>query len=275
MLRLLRERGCHRIFVEGGGVTVSMFLEADLLDRLQMAIAPLIIGDGRPAIRLPARDALSDCRRPRYRVFRMGGDVFFDCDLRDLGEGPEAGRSQCRWSPASSEALRSIVEQPAADIVVPDDAFVDPRHRRVPAAAACQRVDAIAVSAGDISVAATAQPAISSRCSALSRSTKQPVTAAPAAPRIPLRATAPPRIGPASGPSAGPKPLSVRWWLLTRFTHEAIVLVGRRAGDAAVVVQDHEHRRRGAAAMLHEVPQPLLRHEIEKRRSGHQVAINE
>jgi riboflavin-specific deaminase-like protein len=91
VLDLLRERGCHRIFVEGGGVTVSMFLEADLLDRLQVAIAPLIIGNGRPAIRLPARDALSECRRPRYRVFRMGGDVFFDCDLRDFGEGPEEG----------------------------------------------------------------------------------------------------------------------------------------------------------------------------------------
>jgi len=80
--RLLRARGCHRIFVEGGGVTVSMFLEANLLDRLQVAIAPLIIGNGRPAIRLPPQAALSDCRRPAYRVFRMGGDVFFDCELK-------------------------------------------------------------------------------------------------------------------------------------------------------------------------------------------------
>ncbi len=91
VLQLLRARGCSRVFVEGGGVTVSMFLQADLLDRLQMAIAPLIIGNGRPAIRLPPRDTLGECRRPRYRVFRMGGDVFFDCDLRDLGEGPEEG----------------------------------------------------------------------------------------------------------------------------------------------------------------------------------------
>ena len=83
--RLLRARGCHRIFVEGGGVTVSMFLEANLLDRLQVAIAPLIIGNGRPAIRLPPRAALSDCRRPAYRVFRMGGDVFFDCELKPRG----------------------------------------------------------------------------------------------------------------------------------------------------------------------------------------------
>src|SRR4029079_17311083 len=82
LLRLLRERGCRRIFVEGGGVTVSAFLEANLLDRLHMAIAPLLIGDGRPAIRLAPHANLRDCRRPAYRVFRMGGDVLFDCDLR-------------------------------------------------------------------------------------------------------------------------------------------------------------------------------------------------
>ena len=55
LLLALRERGGARVFVEGGGVTVSAFLEANLLDRLHMAIAPLIIGDGRPAIRLPPR----------------------------------------------------------------------------------------------------------------------------------------------------------------------------------------------------------------------------
>ncbi len=89
LLGLLQARGCSRTFVEGGGVTVSMFLEANLLDRLQMAIAPLIIGNGRPAIRLAPPTALSDCQRPRYRVFRMGGDVLFDCDLR--AQAPDGG----------------------------------------------------------------------------------------------------------------------------------------------------------------------------------------
>ena len=90
-LQLLRARGCSRVFVEGGGVTVSAFLQADLLDRLQIAIAPVIIGDGRPAIRLAPHTRLSDCRRPRYRVFRMGGDVLFDCDLRS---GAESNQEQ-------------------------------------------------------------------------------------------------------------------------------------------------------------------------------------
>jgi riboflavin-specific deaminase-like protein len=82
LMRHLRARGHARVFVEGGGVTVSMFLQENLLDRLHLAVAPLLIGDGRAAIRLPAPAALGDCHRPRYRVFRMGGDVLFDCDLR-------------------------------------------------------------------------------------------------------------------------------------------------------------------------------------------------
>jgi riboflavin-specific deaminase-like protein len=90
VLRLLRARGCTRVFVEGGGVTVSMFLEANLLDRLHMAVAPLFIGDGRPAIRLRPPAALGDCHRPRYRVFRMGGDVLFDCELGSRDEGMAA-----------------------------------------------------------------------------------------------------------------------------------------------------------------------------------------
>jgi len=93
VLAVLRARGCSRVFVEGGGVTVSAFLEANLLDRLQIAIAPVIIGDGRPAIRLTPHARLRDCRRPRYRVFRMGGDVLFDCELNatpDAGDGAPA-----------------------------------------------------------------------------------------------------------------------------------------------------------------------------------------
>ena len=79
-------------FVEGGGVTVSGFLQAELLDRLHVAIAPLIIGDGRPAIRLAPQQKLRDCRRPQVRVFRMGGDMLFDCDLHC--EAPESDDQQ-------------------------------------------------------------------------------------------------------------------------------------------------------------------------------------
>jgi riboflavin-specific deaminase-like protein len=82
VLALLRRRGCHTVYVEGGGVTVSRFLEAGLLDRLHVAIAPLVIGHGRRGLQLPPVERLQDGLRPVHRVFRMGEDVLFDCDLR-------------------------------------------------------------------------------------------------------------------------------------------------------------------------------------------------
>ncbi len=82
LVHQLRARGCARIFVEGGGVTVSSFLEAGLLDRLHIAVAPLLIGEGRPAIRMAPRRLLKDCMKVRPRIYRTGEDVLFDCDLR-------------------------------------------------------------------------------------------------------------------------------------------------------------------------------------------------
>lgn len=78
----LRARGLARLFVEGGGVTVSRFLAQRCLDRLHLALAPVIIGNGRPGLRFDGPARLSDCERPRCRVVRMGPDHLWDLDLR-------------------------------------------------------------------------------------------------------------------------------------------------------------------------------------------------
>ncbi|MFO1423705.1 MAG: RibD family protein [Candidatus Competibacteraceae bacterium] len=83
LLQRLWERRLFAVFIEGGGLTVSAFLEQGLLDRLQVTIAPLIIGSGRPGITLPAIVDLSQGLRPRHRRYVMGEDVLFDCRLRD------------------------------------------------------------------------------------------------------------------------------------------------------------------------------------------------
>ena len=79
----LTRRGLRRIFVEGGGVTVSRFLAAGCLDRLQITVSPLIIGSGRPSITLPAIDDLRDGMRPLVRRFDLGEDVMFECIFRE------------------------------------------------------------------------------------------------------------------------------------------------------------------------------------------------
>jgi diaminohydroxyphosphoribosylaminopyrimidine deaminase / 5-amino-6-(5-phosphoribosylamino)uracil reductase len=80
---LLAERGLHWLFVEGGGMTVSGFLAAGVLDRLQIALAPVILGSGRPSLQLPEIGALAGALRPRVRHFRLGDDVMVECVFRD------------------------------------------------------------------------------------------------------------------------------------------------------------------------------------------------
>jgi riboflavin-specific deaminase-like protein len=82
ILHELRAHALRRIFIEGGGVTVSRFLQAGALDRLHVAVAPLIMGSGRPAFSLPTIERLEDATRLRWRSVCMGNDVLFDCALR-------------------------------------------------------------------------------------------------------------------------------------------------------------------------------------------------
>jgi diaminohydroxyphosphoribosylaminopyrimidine deaminase / 5-amino-6-(5-phosphoribosylamino)uracil reductase len=74
-------RGLSMVFIEGGGITISRFLEAGCLDRLQITIAPIIIGSGRPGIAFPGCHALHQAVRPRICRFDLGGDMLFDCDF--------------------------------------------------------------------------------------------------------------------------------------------------------------------------------------------------
>jgi diaminohydroxyphosphoribosylaminopyrimidine deaminase / 5-amino-6-(5-phosphoribosylamino)uracil reductase len=81
LLRLLRARGLARVFVEGGGVTVSRFLAAGLLHRLHVGVAPLILGSGAPAFALPPIERLDQALNLRCRHFSLGSDMLFDCEL--------------------------------------------------------------------------------------------------------------------------------------------------------------------------------------------------
>lgn len=81
ILDALHRLGLRRVLVEGGGKTVSAFLQAGALTRLHVTVAPLLIGSGRPAFSLLPVASLSDALRPTCRHFRLGEDVLFDMDL--------------------------------------------------------------------------------------------------------------------------------------------------------------------------------------------------
>jgi len=77
----LAEHGLRRLFIEGGGVTVSGFLRAKALDRLHVTVAPVLFGSGRPAIALPEIESLDEAIQLRCRHVPLGPDILFDCPL--------------------------------------------------------------------------------------------------------------------------------------------------------------------------------------------------
>jgi riboflavin-specific deaminase-like protein len=81
VLDAMAERGLSRVLIEGGGITLSRFLDAGVLDRLHLLVAPLLIGPGRPGLSTVAIDSLDDAWRPRARRFNLGPDTLFDLIL--------------------------------------------------------------------------------------------------------------------------------------------------------------------------------------------------
>lgn len=97
VLAALAERGLGRVLVEGGGVTVSRFVEGGVLDRLLVTTAPLLVGDGVPGLRFDGRDRLADALRAPARRFVLGNDVCVELDLSGAsangnGAHPSAAR---------------------------------------------------------------------------------------------------------------------------------------------------------------------------------------
>ena len=81
IIAALHGRGLRRIYVEGGGVTVSRFLAAGGLDRLHVTIAPVLLGAGIPAFSLPGVAHPRDGLRLDWTVHRLGEDILFDIPL--------------------------------------------------------------------------------------------------------------------------------------------------------------------------------------------------
>jgi riboflavin-specific deaminase-like protein len=81
ILAALSAAGMRRILIEGGADTVSRFLAAGCLDHLHIVVAPVILGAGRPGIRLPPVERADQATRVQMRTHRIEDEILFDCDL--------------------------------------------------------------------------------------------------------------------------------------------------------------------------------------------------
>jgi diaminohydroxyphosphoribosylaminopyrimidine deaminase / 5-amino-6-(5-phosphoribosylamino)uracil reductase len=83
IVRRLFSLGMRRILIEGGSDTISRFINAGVVDRLHVLLAPIILGSGRPGLELNPILLVAEAMRPTARVHVFpDGDVLFDCDLR-------------------------------------------------------------------------------------------------------------------------------------------------------------------------------------------------
>jgi len=93
----LEAEGLGHALIEGGGITIAGFLEAGLLDRLHVAVAPLIIGAGPTSLTTTPVARLSEAMRPETSVYALGSDVVFDCVVgRSALSRPSEARAAAR-----------------------------------------------------------------------------------------------------------------------------------------------------------------------------------
>lgn len=78
--------GLRRLLIEGGAKTISAFIDAGVVDRLHVLVAPMILGSGKTGLSLAPIACLADALRPVTGVHPLAdGDVLFDCDLGRSG----------------------------------------------------------------------------------------------------------------------------------------------------------------------------------------------
>jgi 5-amino-6-(5-phosphoribosylamino)uracil reductase len=72
----LADRGVDRLMVEGGGVVHTQFLSGDLVDELQLVVAPFFVGDSRaPRFVTDGRFPWNAQQRAKLAEVRQLGDV--------------------------------------------------------------------------------------------------------------------------------------------------------------------------------------------------------
>ncbi|NBD37917.1 MAG: 5-amino-6-(5-phosphoribosylamino)uracil reductase [Verrucomicrobia bacterium] len=77
ILQHLFDKGLHSLMIEGGGATISRFLEAGQIDELQIHIAPIILGGGIAALQVAPCNEIGAARLFPSRLYPMNGQALY------------------------------------------------------------------------------------------------------------------------------------------------------------------------------------------------------
>jgi len=81
IVECLHNNGHEKILIEGGNRTLSNFMDAGVIDRLHLIVAPIIMGGGLSGLNLSPIDKLNEALRPEVTLYPLGRDILFDCNL--------------------------------------------------------------------------------------------------------------------------------------------------------------------------------------------------
>ena len=79
-VRALKQQPGKSIWLFGGGGLFRSLLELGLVDQVQVAIVPMILGDGLPLVAHPSK--LARLKLEKHRVYHKTGTVLLDYELR-------------------------------------------------------------------------------------------------------------------------------------------------------------------------------------------------
>ncbi len=84
----LVQRGIRSAFLEGGGRTLSGFLDQGAIDLLHVHVAPVILGSGIHGFSLPRVNTIQAGRHLKMEHFAFDGELLFECrDRQPEGSG--------------------------------------------------------------------------------------------------------------------------------------------------------------------------------------------
>ncbi len=66
------------IYIEGGGKTISYFMEKNILDRIHVCLCPVILGGGRSSFIQNKNISINNLKSYDPKHYNMGNDVLFD-----------------------------------------------------------------------------------------------------------------------------------------------------------------------------------------------------
>tara|TARA_B100000029_G_scaffold175759_1_gene173019 strand:- start:11223 stop:12056 length:834 start_codon:yes stop_codon:yes gene_type:complete len=75
--QILTSRGLKNLLIEGGGKTVSQFVNAGTVHYLQIALAPIFLGEGKRGLQIPEISGPNAASRLKTLKYHMGDDVLY------------------------------------------------------------------------------------------------------------------------------------------------------------------------------------------------------